>query len=332
MSYTGRIEIRAVALEAIHHGASTEGNTVTMRRQEVLLPDGSIDTVPFVSGNSLRHMLRDAGVRYALEAMGVAEGTLSKAVVDLLFSGGSLGGKNALTLAKAKRVADLFPVLSMLGYSSGSRIVGGRLEVGNLHLVAEQNLFRRVDSTPADSPRWAIDGNAQTGEQFGTRHDAARIAHASAYLALPAQAAEQAAADAPKGRTKEKKPAESTQMIYNWETVLPGAEFFGTIVYRALKESELSALISALSRACDGRHTDGGYVYHVGAKRGTGHGKMSWHFTGLARPVEVQRYESSDVMLPALVDDQRASRLDGYRETLAKRRSEILAELEEIAA
>ena len=249
MSHTGRIDIRAIALDAIHHGAGTEGNTVVMRRQEVLLPDGSIDTVPFISGNSIRHTLRDAGSRFALEAMGVPEGSLSKPVVDLLFSGGSLGGKAAMTLAKARRLAELFPLLPILGYSSGTRITGGRLEVWHLHLVAEQNLFRRPDHMPADHPRYLVDGNAQVSREFGTRHDAARITHAAAYLALEDKTKGQLVADAPKGKAKAPKDEQSTQMIYDWEVVMPGAEFTGGIVYRALKDAELSALISAQAGA-----------------------------------------------------------------------------------
>jgi len=329
MSYTGRVEIRAIAIDAIHHGAGTQGNTVSLRRQEMLLPDGSIDTAPFISGNSIRHMIRDAGVRYALEAMSVPEGSLSKAVVDLLFSGGSLTSKSHMTLDRARRVAELFPILAVLGYSAGSRITGGRLEVSHLHLVCEQNANRRPDLLSAELPRWGVDAAAQTGSEFGTRHDAARITHAAAYLALPPASP----APAPEGkRTKQPKDEQSTQMIYDYEVVLPGAEFFGSIAYRALKEAELSALMSALSHACDGRHSDGGYIYAVGAKRGTGHGRMSWHFTGLARPVTSPSLVASDVLLPALVEDQHARRLDAYREHLATSRDAILRELEEIAS
>ena len=331
MSSTGRIEIRAIALDAIHHGAGTEGNTVVLRKQEVLLPDGTIDTVPFISGNSLRHLLRDAGVRFALEAMQVPEGSLSKGVVDLLFSGGSLGGKANMTLAKARRIAELFPILAVLGYSAGSRITGGRIEVAHLHLVAEQNLFRRPDSIANEHPRWALDGNAQTGSEFGTRHDAGRIAHAASYLALTDKAKLDLTADAKKGGPKAPKDEQSTQMIYDWEVILPGAEFFGGIVYRGLKETELSALIAALSHACDGRHTDGGYLYRVGAKSGTGHGRMSWHFTGLMRPVATPALVPSDAMLPVLSDGA-TDRLDAYRAHLAANREDILAQLEELAA
>ncbi len=332
MSYTGRIEIRATALEAIHHGAGTEGNTVTLRRQETLRSDGTIDQVPFVSGNSIRHMLRDAGTRFALEAMGVPEASLSKAVVDLLFSGGSLTSKGSMTLAKARKIAELFPHLAVLGYSAGSRITGGRIEVWNLHLVCEQNLFRRPEVVAPDEPRWLLDGNGQVSSNFGTRHDAGRIAHAAAYLALPAQSSLLAAADAPKGKVKAPKDEASTQMIYDWEVVMPGAEFFGGIAYRGLKEAELSALGAALQHASDGQHTDGGWLFTVGAKRATGHGRMSWHFTGLEQRLVAPDMVASTALIPALAGDQHAARIDAYREHLVQRRAEILADLEEIAA
>lgn len=331
MSHTGRIDIRAIALEPIHHGAGNDGNTVTLRRQAVLMPDGTVDYVPFVSGNSIRHMLRDAGVRFALEAMAVPDGSLSKGVVDLLFSGGSLGGKASLTLAKARRVAELFPILAVLGYSAGTRITGGRLEVGNLHLVCEQNRFRRPDLVDAQHPRYLVDAGAHVGSEFGMRHDAARISHAASYLAIEDKSRVELVADKGKGKTKEKKDSDSTQMIYDWEVILPGSEMTGAIVYRALKEGELSALASALSHACDGVHTDGGYLYQVGAKRGTGHGRMSWRFSGLTRPVATPAMTPTDVLLPAIATDA-SERITAYKAHLAEHRADILAELEELAA
>ena len=184
MSYTGRIDIAALALDPIHHGAGTEGNTVVLRRQEIAREDGTLDLVPFISGNSIRHMIRNAGVLFALEAMGVQPESLSKGVVDLLFSGGSLGGKNSPTTAQAKRIEQMFPILSLMGYSAGNRIESGRLEVHHLHLVCEENMWRKPDSFASE--RWFVPASAQTGSQFGTRHDASRSASASRFLALPA--------------------------------------------------------------------------------------------------------------------------------------------------
>lgn len=329
MSYTGRIEIEAIALDAIHHGAGTEGNTQVLRRQETLRADGTIDSVPFVSGNSIRHMLRNAGVLFALEAMAVEPESLSKAVVDLLFSGGSLGGKNSMTLEKSKRLEAMFPVLGLLGYSAGNTISSGRVEVWNLHLRCEQNVFRAPGLVDTSDPRWQLDGNAQTGSQFGTRHDSARIASATRYLAIADATRLIDTASTPKGKTKAPKNEESTQMIYDYETILPGAEFFGGIVYRGLKEPELDALVSALSYACDG--ADGsGYLYRVGAKSGTGLGRMRWHFRGLQRPVTPTAMEES-TLLPVLSGGG-SDRLEAYKVRLHEQKAAILAQLEEMAA
>lgn len=328
MRQSGKISIAAMALEALHHGAGTEGNTQVLRRQEVVTPGGEISLVPFISGNSIRHMLRDAGVRYALDAMGVADGCMSKGMVDLLFSGGSLGGKTTVTMQRARRVADLFPLLSVLGYSAGTRIQPGKIEVQHLHLVCSENAHRMP---PSDhEPALLRQAGSYTGEEFGTRHDVARLPYAQRLLGAPKPVAE----DAAKPRTKQPKDDDSTQMIFDWETILPGAQFWGGMTYRDLSERELDALRSALSYACEGMHADGGYLFRVGAKRGAGHGLMSWRLSGSVRSVSAPASTPSDAMLPSITakDDAAGGSLSAYAESLRAGASEILRELEEIAA
>lgn len=70
--YSGDAKIHAIALDAIHHGAGTSGNTQILRMQDIIGPDGKPARVPFISGNSLKHMIRDGAVRFALGAMGVS--------------------------------------------------------------------------------------------------------------------------------------------------------------------------------------------------------------------------------------------------------------------
>jgi hypothetical protein len=320
MTHSGQINIHATALEAIHHGAGTEGNTVVLRRQEIARDDGSVELVPFISGNSIRHMIRNAGVLFALEAMGIEHDSLSKGVVDLLFSGGSLGGKNSLTMAKAKRIEGLFPILSVLGYSAGSSIAGGRIDVHHLHLVCEENLFRMPEFLRGN-PRWQVAASAQLSQEFGTRHDAARSAQAARYLALPAPKEE--------GK-KTKKNEDSTQMIYEFEVIAPRAEFFGGIVYRGLKDQELDALASAISYACEGAEGSG-YLYRVGAKSSVGFGRMSWALHGWSRRIATPVVEPSAELMPA-VSSGGKERLEAYRKRLHEHRAEIMAELEELAA
>lgn len=325
MRHTGRIDIDATAIEALHHGAGTEGNTQVLRRQEVVTPDGEIASVPFVSGNSLRHMLRDAGVRYALDAMGVPDASMSKGTIDLLFSGGSLGGKASVTMAKARRVAELFPILSVLGYSAGSRIQPGKIEMSHLHLHCEENAHR----APALSPHALRLAGQFVGEEFGTRHDAARLPYAQRLLNAP-RAVE---AEPVKGK-RAPKDEESTQMIYDWETVLPGARFWGGLTYREMSPRELDALRSALSYACEGMHPDGGYLFRVGAKRGTGHGLMSWRLSGSIRTVTAPVNTPSDSMLPSVrrEDEPATEWLGQYVAHLREHKAEIVTLLEEVAS
>ena len=81
MKHTGKIEIIATALEPIVHGAGNSGNTTLLRTQDWIYIDATGQAVrcrvPFVSGNSVKHRLRTAAVSYALDAMGVEDGTLS---------------------------------------------------------------------------------------------------------------------------------------------------------------------------------------------------------------------------------------------------------------
>jgi len=323
MTLSGSINIHAVALDPIHHGAGTEGNTVVLRRQEICLPDGTIEAVPFVSGNSIRHMLRNAGVLYALEAMGVAHDSLSKGVVDLLFSGGSLGGKNSLTLAQAKRIEEMFPILSVLGYSAGNTIASGRIDVHHLHLVCEENAFR-APAALSDNPRWSVPASANVSTEFGTRHDAARSAAASRFLALKAPV--ELGAPTKKGKPEK----ESTQMIYEFETISAGAEFFGGLVYRGLKPQEMEALESALTYACDGADR-GAYLFRVGAKASTGFGRMLWRMDAWAKRLAVAPSDPSKALLPS-VSEGGTARLEAYRARLAEHRAAILEELEALAS
>lgn len=331
---TGAIHIFARALEPLHHGQGAEGNMQVLRRQEVPQPDGTIARVPYISGNSIRHMIRECGVRFALDAMGIEDGALSKSVVDLLFSGGNLGGKTPPTLARARRIAELFPIIAALGYSAGSRIQPGKLDVGALHLVCAENGWRidtQALATHDCMPMLGMRAGAFVSDDFGTRHDAARSLAGQRYLAIEDRAKADASGEAKKGRVKEDKPDDSTQMIYSYETISPGAAFYGSIIYRDLTDRELDALRSALSYACSGRAPDGGYLFTVGAKRGTGLGKMSWHFDGAIRHVTAPTSTPSDAMLPVVSTAEPSAALAVYAERLREHRDEIVTLLRELS-
>lgn len=323
MRTTGRIDIDAVALEPIHHGAGTSGNTQILRTQDVVLASGQLARVPFVSGNSLKHRIREAGARFALEAMGIADGSLTKPVVDLLFSGGALTKSgSAVDLAKARALGELFPLLPLCGYSAGNAMQPGKLRVDNLHLVCAENEWRLPASAKV-LPMAMKSAGSMRGEEFGTRHEPSRVPHVARLLTTGETQRLEGQAALSLGEVRPEK-GDSLQMIYDWQVVKAGARFWGAIHVEGVTEMELAALRSALSTACDGDAPDGGLVFRVGAKSSIGHGRMSWHLSGSVREaVRGPGFSASDALSPSKASGD----TEAYSTHLRERSKEILAAL-----
>jgi len=146
------------ALSPIVHSQGTEGN-VSLQRTITKwdLDAGRLVEVPFVSGNSVRGILRDIGAALAVDRLD-ARGELSGAAVHALASGGALvKAAKPMTSSEEHRLKELVPHLALFACSGGGRIMGGRLRVN--HMMPMQDI-------PLD---------ALTAEQFGTR--SARLPH-----------------------------------------------------------------------------------------------------------------------------------------------------------
>lgn len=322
MRHNGRIDITATTLDALHHGAGTSGNTSLLRTQEIVLSDGAVGRVPFVSGNSLKHLVRDGAVRFALDAMAVGDGTLTKPVVDLLFSGGHLGKRGAaVPLDTARRIARMFPALSLCGYSAGNFMAASKVRCDNLHLLCVENAWRTPESF-VGHPLLEKRAGACRGEEFGTRHEASRLPHVRARMKLE----EKDATDKARAKAPTAKAGGSSQMIYDFETLKAGSVLWGAIYLEDLTDDELVALRSGLSAKCEGVGPDGGYVFRLGAKGSVGWGRVSLLFDGAMRRVSAPQFEAAD-LTPAIPTDDLAA----YAERLRDTRDEVLDLLHEVA-
>lgn len=236
MKHTGKIDIIATALEPIVHGAGTSGNTQLLRMQDWFYIDERTRKpvrcrVPFISGNSIKHWLRDKAIRYALDAMGVRDGTLTKAQVDLLFSGGHLSKTGAaVDLTSARKLSELLPPLSLCGYSAGNAMEESKIAVSNLHVVCAENKGRIPDHL-RESPMLSIASASLRVEEFGTRHDQSTKAVGRRWLdgavgeEVAAKKAKQLAgksADAKKTSAADER-GDSAQMIYTFQGIAAGA-------------------------------------------------------------------------------------------------------------
>lgn len=291
---TGRLHIPLLATltAPLHHGAGNAGNTALLRRQQITLPDGTRARVPFVSGNALRHRLRDALAWHLADTLALPDGSLSKAAVDLLWSGGAITRTGAETdLGLARRVEHVLPCLRLLGYAAGSDITGGTLTVGMLHLVCVENAWRLPPGVTA-LPQAAQRAGSMQGEEFGTRHDVA---------GSPVDRLVDAAGLAPA----------TTQMIYEVQVLHPGAVLAGYLeLHPAATGAQRAVLAAALELAAP-RDADRARRTWLGAKNAVGFGRARL-----------------DADLSALPDPGEA--LVWWSGHLAERREEILALLREL--
>lgn len=243
---TATVPITLRAVDPIHQGAGTAGNTSLLRMQDSVDPDGNRNRTPFVSGASLRHTIRDALAWLTVDTIGLPDGGLGKLGVDTLWSGGALTATGAQTDLRAMSARhDLLPSLSLMGYSMGSDIVRGALVVTNAHLACEENRWRlppKVAAMPAAQLRAA----AWRDEEFGTRHDVA---------GGPTDRLVDAVDAAVHG---------TTQMIYDVQVVRAGSVWYCEVGVDTAVPGEVDALAAALTQI-----TKQGQ-WPLGAKRGQG--------------------------------------------------------------
>jgi hypothetical protein len=325
---SGRLHYRATALDPLHHGAGSSGNTQLLRRQDIILDDGTRARVPFVSGNSWKHKIRESGAQFALDAMGI-EGGLKKAVIDLLFSGGALTKTgSAVNLSQARKLEKLFPIVSICGYSAGNTMTSSKLSVEPMHLACKENTYR-VHSEIADllpQPIMAQKAAAYLSEDFGTRHEQMKNPNIAKLLEVDSRNLLEATISGNATEVYADK-GDSIQMIYEFETIKAGAQFFGCIHFRGLNALELCALQSALSYGCEGTTPDNQMIYRVGAKSSVGFGRIAVQWVGsLREDIRPPNFEDAE----ALTTFSATDKMRIYIDHLQSHRDEIVATLEAI--
>lgn len=251
---TTTIPLTITLLSPLHHGAGVSGNTQILRTQPVIDPDtGRECTSPVLSGNSFRHAIRHALAEVTLGAVASQPGTLSKPLVDLLYSGGALTGSEGsnVDLDGHRRLDQQWPPAGLLGYSGRGQIWAGSLYVDHLLPLCAENLWRTPDRLKTH-PHTARSVASLRDEEFGTRHDvtgtsADRWTDVDLWAGLPDD-------------------KRTTQMIYDWQVVKAGTVWFGTLRLAAATIGHAQALRVAWEWL-----TASGTL-HLGAKRAQGYG------------------------------------------------------------
>lgn len=315
---TIRYDFVLEAQTPIAHHQENFGNEAVIMRHKVRQADGSFALVPYLTGDTCRHGLREASAYAFLDAAGLLDvGNLGEAALRLLFTGGMVTGRgdaSRVSLDAFREMCEMCPPLALLGGCTDNRVVPGRLICDEAKLVcAEQRRFLpewvtaweavgKIDTCRAhveEVQRVRMDPSLDPGKRkLLTSGDEVDVT-----LRLGNSERAHGSDDAPA-----REDAKSTMMPRRFERLAQGSLFYWSIVchtYSALDEDTLKVMLSAfLSNA------------RVGGKRGTGH--------GLLRPVAMR-----DVTVRRPAEQTTALALDGqtfgtiFRAHVEERRERI---------
>lgn len=254
-----------------HLPQGAESNYTPHRRLPVVLQyEGGhqeIVKLPAISGNTIRHMLRESLVDPTLTLLVLQRRDLPKNILEMLVSGGGMDTSDVKKDIKEKEAAtkiagehdgnipilvrdretlrSVFPILSLFGASYGNRMLPGLLRIGwAIPALKETAYITGYDSDVSYSADIF-------SYQLGTRHDPV--------------------SDVPEQR-------ESRQSIYYFEVVSPGIPFSHEITFDLMTDVERGALQIALDRfQSEGK---------VGGKTGVGMGffKMTKEYEKVGEP------------------------------------------------
>lgn len=332
---SGKLDLHAIALTPIHHGGEgTQGNKETIRTQTFMHPmKAERMEVPVISGNSVKHMIRHHGALFALEAAGLNSGEWTKAQRDLLLSGGTFSsGGSSVKLDAARRMEEAFPILSVCGYAAGNYGAESKLDVDWWHVVCEENRWRMPGSLEErleDDARMLLSASAKSawaysGKEFGTRHEPGSPEATKMLTGDEKKRIEGARSN----RQGDKHPdkGDSMQMIYEFQTLVAGTQFFSTIHFRNLDRLEKAALTGALHHACHETRDDGRQVYQVGGKGSVGIGKVAVRWFGsLREDIRPPEHVDEDALV-AFAED--GSEMERYVEHLREHSDDLRKAME----
>lgn len=321
-----KFEFLVRADTSLAHHEETYGNTAAAMRTKVRQPDGSFVRVPQITGDTLRHGLREATSRLMLSLIEYQKG-LSQEALQLLFAGGMVRGSAGATvdLGEYERMCELMPHIRMLGGCANNRMIPGRIQVDPGLLVCRE--------TAHLMPEWVTEELGETEIQSARTH-LERVQRVRMDPTLdPAKremltAGEQTMVqgrllDSAKASQEEdsagKTDAKSSMMPRRFEVVAQGSLFFTRVTARCSSPLDDDTLLTMLGAFyCDAQ---------VGGKRGTGHGRISIY---AARNVQVAIPEERVSTFSLVGPDSRAGKL--YVQHVKDRADDIRRFLAEVDA
>lgn len=288
------MEGKVIALSSVtHNGGEQNGTTAQLRREKFVQPDGNVEAVPVISGNSIRGVLRDVGMKDMLVKLGYGvneDGSLRGLSLNafyFFFSGGALSstGSDGLNIERYRELKKSIPLVGVFGGASGNAIMPGKLKVNKMipicretaHLLPEQYVNASMQSI------WDYCQTEMYTRKDDEKNDKVRNLIAADDMNLLF------------GGTDKKEITKSStaqQMMYHTETFAAGTQFYWKITLEDPTELEFEAFIQTMvvySRAA-----------YIGGKSATGHGEIAIKMDNWIDVDSRNKAQGTEVAVPLL--------------------------------
>jgi hypothetical protein len=132
------------AEDPIAHSMGNIGNKAMIMTKKIGMPDGTIEEVPYITGDCLRHGLRETAAYATLHAANMLDDPqLDRGALRFLFNGGMITGKgdgSTFKVDKYRELVALFPPLALFGGCTDARALPGQIDVWEGNLVCSETL------------------------------------------------------------------------------------------------------------------------------------------------------------------------------------------------
>lgn len=292
----------------MHNSGQQNGISTLLRREKFVQPDGSVENIPIISGNSIRGVLRDVGMYDMLQKVGYGVNKETGEVSGLpltafyfLFSGGALTstGESGINIEKFRKMKELVPLIGIFGGAIGNAIMPGKVKIGKLIPICKETLHLLPGKYRNENAA-SIWDYCQT--EMYTRKDDEKNDKVRDMIDVEVRAL----LASPGGRKADITKAGPQQMIYRTETLAAGTQFYWKITLEDATDVEFESFINTLLVFSKSPF--------LGGRSAIGHGEISVKFDNWIEIDSRSNLEGTEVDMPLLTK---------YFEHLKERKDEI---------
>lgn len=223
-----KIETIYTLKQPLSHIGESE-STVSFLNTIRIVVNRKVEEVFALTGNSIRGTLRDCAARHLLDRL---DAKVGKKEFNILFSGGNISGSMSTDIDQAKRYRELLPIISLFGAGIGNQILAGKMTQGFALPVCRETDEIIPEIKGIKEGLRGDSWKSLTGTINFTRFDDSKNVNYREYL------------QGDKDNTD--KDSASTQMRYEVEYLVPGAQLYHVINLCTDTDIELGVFIAAL--------------------------------------------------------------------------------------